>query len=146
LRRHRVHCIPHPTSVTIAKRPSREGGTAEGTTNFGFSEIEIFLAPGLDNPTQLESAHEIGFLAHADFRASWLMAQGAPRKNRTDLPVVGQISDAVRSPDGAKRNPGSAGIKTGPGFRFASSGLRTGYEALITKERHRLRRTGPPSA
>jgi hypothetical protein len=42
LRRHRVHCIPHPTSVTIAKRPSREGGTAEGTTNFGFSEIEIF--------------------------------------------------------------------------------------------------------
>src|SRR6266567_9207322 len=28
LRRYRVHRIPHPTSVTIAIRPSREGGTA----------------------------------------------------------------------------------------------------------------------
>jgi hypothetical protein len=48
------------------------------------------LAPGLDNPNQHDSAHEIGFFAHADFRASWLMAQGAPRKNRTDLPVTGK--------------------------------------------------------
>jgi hypothetical protein len=31
---HRVHRIPHPTSVTIAKRPSYRGGTGESIKLF----------------------------------------------------------------------------------------------------------------
>jgi hypothetical protein len=35
---HRVHRIPPPTSVTIAKRPSDGGGTGEIWHNFGKNE------------------------------------------------------------------------------------------------------------
>ncbi len=34
------------------------------------------------------------------------------------------VSREYRSPDGAKRNPGSLSQRNGPGFRFAPSGLR----------------------
>ena len=41
-----VHRIPHPTSVTTAKRPSCGHGTAG--TDLGFLKIRIFLQKGLD--------------------------------------------------------------------------------------------------
>jgi hypothetical protein len=67
-------------------------GRAEGTTISDFRKENI-LAPGLDNPDQLETAHEIGFWARA------ISGRRAPderdesvRIDQTDLPVVGQIS------------------------------------------------------
>jgi hypothetical protein len=49
LRRRRVHCIPHPTFVTIAIRPFIRGGTA-GINRTASSKrpSEIFLRKGLD--------------------------------------------------------------------------------------------------
>jgi hypothetical protein len=49
LRRHRVHRIPHPTFVTIAKRPSYRGGTARSCRDdLPDGHSEIFLQEGLD--------------------------------------------------------------------------------------------------
>jgi hypothetical protein len=43
--RHRVHRIPHSTSVTIAKRPSDERGTARANHTFPKNGMTIFFAP-----------------------------------------------------------------------------------------------------
>jgi hypothetical protein len=43
------------------------GGTGESYHNFRLSETNIF-GPGTGNPNQLESVHEIGFLAQAIWR------------------------------------------------------------------------------
>jgi len=52
----RVHRIPLPTSVTIAKRPSegRDGGGYR--VDLGQARNEICLQPGLDGPNQLDRA------------------------------------------------------------------------------------------
>jgi hypothetical protein len=47
-RRRRVHRIPHPTSVTIAIRPSCEAGRAKDAGDLGFRQSEIFFLAGLD--------------------------------------------------------------------------------------------------
>ena len=63
---------PHPasTSVTIAKRPLQRGRTHEGRHVSEKTKSGIFFRSGLDDPNQLESAHEIRFFAHALFRAA----------------------------------------------------------------------------
>src|SRR5579863_2226441 len=49
LRHCRVHCIPHPTFVTIAIRPFIRGGTAGITKGVSSKpRSEIFLRKGLD--------------------------------------------------------------------------------------------------
>src|SRR5579872_2712298 len=61
-----VHRIPHPTFVTIAKRPSgwaRDGGISAADLPDGTSGI--FFAGGLDHPNQLELPREIRIYAHA---------------------------------------------------------------------------------
>jgi hypothetical protein len=47
----RVHRIPSPTSVTIAKRPSVGRDGWRYRSDLGQAGIEIFLQPGLDSPT-----------------------------------------------------------------------------------------------
>jgi hypothetical protein len=61
--RRRVHRIPHPTSVTIAIRPSCEAGCAKDAGDLGLRPSEIFFTAGLDDPNQIERLKEIGFLA-----------------------------------------------------------------------------------
>ena len=65
-RHRRVHRIPHPTFVTIAKRPSYRGGTAETSGgDLADGTSKIFFEEGLDDPNQLESLQQIVFYAHA---------------------------------------------------------------------------------
>ena len=53
-------------------------------------------------------------------------ARHRPRDGAGEGRVETRFFDSVRSPDGAKRNPGvSRNICTYPGFRFAPSGLQT---------------------
>ena len=50
-RRRRVHRIPCPTSVTIAKRPSRLGRDAKRSrSDLGVLKTKIFFQRGLDSP------------------------------------------------------------------------------------------------
>jgi hypothetical protein len=48
----------------MANAPLVGAGHAEGTTTSDFRK-EIFLAPRLNNPHQIDSAHEIGFKVQA---------------------------------------------------------------------------------
>ena len=48
-RRRRVHRIPRPTSVTIAKRPSEGAGRAGYRFDLGETRSGIFLQTGLDS-------------------------------------------------------------------------------------------------
>src|ERR1700760_7876 len=48
LRTNNVHCIPHPTFVTIATRPPVSAGLSSLNHNFAISERKIFLREGLD--------------------------------------------------------------------------------------------------
>src|SRR5437588_4986296 len=62
-RRYRVHRISHPTSVTIAIRPSCGHETAEtsgGDLPDGTSEI--FLRRGLDDPNHVDPVQQISAL------------------------------------------------------------------------------------
>jgi hypothetical protein len=59
LRRIRVHRIPCPTSVTIAKRPSKGPGCERCRSDLGQKRIGIFFAPGLDNPNHLDPVRQI---------------------------------------------------------------------------------------
>jgi hypothetical protein len=62
---HRVHRIPHPTFVTIAKRPSwRRRDAPIEATDLPDKPSGIFFAQGLDDPNHVESPREIGFSAH----------------------------------------------------------------------------------
>jgi hypothetical protein len=58
-RRSRVHRIPCPTSVTIAKRPS--GGPERRANSHRCERMgnEIFFPAGLDHPNQIESFQQI---------------------------------------------------------------------------------------
>jgi len=58
-RRYRVHRIPCPTSVTIAKRPS--GGPERRGNSHRCERMgnEIFFLAGLDHPNQIESFQQI---------------------------------------------------------------------------------------
>jgi hypothetical protein len=47
-RHHRVHRIPHPTFVTIAIRPSSQGGMARTNHRFLKNRSDLFLLRGLD--------------------------------------------------------------------------------------------------
>ena len=62
-----AHRIPHPTSVTIAKRPLIRGGIGASNHNFRKSETEIFLREGLDSPSRIEVVWKIGGLPHVIF-------------------------------------------------------------------------------
>src|ERR1700690_1990780 len=55
LRRRRVHRIPHPTSVTIAKRPSCEAGCAKDAGDLGEARSEIFFATRLDRWNRVDA-------------------------------------------------------------------------------------------
>jgi hypothetical protein len=70
LRRCRVHRIPCPTSVTIAKRPSvgRDGGGYR--SDLGQAGTRIFFQTGLDRANQIDPVQQIVVLAHR---------QGAPQ-------------------------------------------------------------------
>ena len=57
-RRCRVHRIPCPTSVTIAKRPSFGTGWARHGTDLRRARREIFLQRGLDHPNQVDCSAE----------------------------------------------------------------------------------------
>src|SRR6202023_1843282 len=66
----RVHRIPHPTSVTIAIRPSREGGMARSCKDDlpdGLSEI--FFARGLDRHVADLPVGQISWAARASHTA-----------------------------------------------------------------------------
>src|SRR5260370_13758749 len=52
----RVHRIPRPTSVTIAKRPSVGRDGAGFRSDLGQARSRIFFETGLDNPNHLEGA------------------------------------------------------------------------------------------
>src|SRR4051794_5770453 len=59
-RRCRVHRIPHPTSVTIAKRPSwrvRDGAKDAG--DLGQTPNDLFFGRGLDEPSHVDAFDEI---------------------------------------------------------------------------------------
>ena len=61
----RVHRIPRPTFVTIAKRPSFRGRDARiDKAVSSCSRSKLFLQRGLDNPNRLGAAYEFGVLAH----------------------------------------------------------------------------------
>jgi hypothetical protein len=67
----RVHRIPLPTSVTIAKRPfDLEQDKANRKCDLGEARSGIFLSARLDRANQLELQREIRFLAHAIFKGS----------------------------------------------------------------------------
>jgi hypothetical protein len=59
LRRRCVHRIPHPTSVTIAIRPSWWDGMAGRIHNFWFSEREIFFRKRLDRGIKKQPVGQI---------------------------------------------------------------------------------------
>ena len=62
----RVHRIPRPTFVTIAKRPSFRGRDARIDKAVSTcSRSKLFLQRGLDDPNQLETAFEFGVLEHS---------------------------------------------------------------------------------
>jgi len=66
----RVHRIPRPTFVTIAKRPSFRvrNGPIEAS-DLPDCANKIFFAQELDSPNRFESPSETGFCAQADFGA-----------------------------------------------------------------------------
>jgi hypothetical protein len=64
LTRYHVHRIPHPTIVTIAKRPLSRRDARKGATDLPDGTSGIFFTWGLDHPNQIESFHEIAVLAH----------------------------------------------------------------------------------
>ena len=66
LRRCRVHRIPHPTSVTIAIRPSDRGGMGRACRDdLPDGESGKFFRKGLDDPNQLESTGVFALKPHA---------------------------------------------------------------------------------
>src|SRR5437868_3170475 len=61
-----VHRIPCPTSVTIAKRPSRVGRDgASSKVDLGCWRSQIFFATGLDYPNHVDPVQQIRLCAHA---------------------------------------------------------------------------------
>src|SRR5436305_9545885 len=80
-RRCRVHRIPCPTSVTIAKRPSRvgrDGGSSkDASTNEGSG---IFLRRRLDDPNHVDPAREFRPYAHRSVRAPDAAQRAAMRR------------------------------------------------------------------
>jgi hypothetical protein len=60
-----VHRIPLPTFVTMRNAPLVAAGRAYDKQKFLENEREIFKFPA-GRPEQLESPHEIRFLAHVD--------------------------------------------------------------------------------
>ena len=57
--RQSIHRIPHPTSVTIAIRPSCEAGCAKDAGDLGYDGSNLFFGAGLDDPNQIESSQQI---------------------------------------------------------------------------------------
>ena len=73
-RRCRVHRIPCPTSVTIAKRPSRVGRDGEGSTvDLGQARTKKFLRTGLDDPNHVDPVQQFRLCAHARWRTCALI-------------------------------------------------------------------------
>ena len=66
-----VHRIPCPTSVTIAKRPSRVGRDGRVyRSDLGIARTEMFLQFGLDSPNHIDPVQEIRLNAHALVRSA----------------------------------------------------------------------------
>jgi len=65
LRHCRVHRIPLPTFVTIAKRPLRVRTRESVALICPTAQGEYFCEGGLDDPNHVESSHKIRFCAHA---------------------------------------------------------------------------------
>jgi hypothetical protein len=63
LRRIRVHRIPSPTSVTMAKRPSCGPGRERYGCDLGQKGMEKFLQRGLDDPNHLDPLQQIRLCA-----------------------------------------------------------------------------------
>jgi hypothetical protein len=86
----RVHRIPRPTLVTIAKRPSRGGGMRRHNHDFQKNERTIFLREGLDTRLSIDSVRGFRFFAQG-FRETQTPPRALRSRNRS---LVGQISSS----------------------------------------------------
>jgi hypothetical protein len=80
----RVHRIPSPTSVTIAKRPSSGTGWVRYSFDLGEARSGKFFRRGLDRWNRVEVVGEISFSAQRPLR----VIAGATAANRSSLPAT----------------------------------------------------------
>jgi len=103
----RVHRIPHPTSVTIAKRPSCGTGWATDAGDLRQRPSKLFFGTGLDDPNQLEMVQQIGFYAHVVFMALPACRRDAARKNDPLICPERQSPSRIRHRERQRSDPES---------------------------------------